>query len=139
VTARLAIALALAGACGIAACGGERTFDAEEFVTELNDEGATLALGEPLPGSDRGIELYALSFTEADGAEVGEPGEDEHSGGTLALTADAEAAAAEFRRCDRAVTLTCYRAANAVLYFEGEPTDPGIAAVDTAIRALAEG
>jgi hypothetical protein len=119
------------GGCG----DDERTFEADEFVDAINAEGAGLRLGEGLSSGQEGIELFQVLFAEDDG-HADEEGH-AHTGGTLALADDAEAARAEFERCDAAVTLTCYRAANAVVYFEGEPTDPEIARVDAAIRSLA--
>ena len=111
----LAIALALGG------CGGERTFEADELVDELNDDGAGLELGATLSSSQE-LELFAVSFAG--------------DAGTLAIAEDADAAVAEYERCEDAATLTCYRVANAALYFELPPDDPKLAAVDSAIRAL---
>jgi hypothetical protein len=128
--ALLVLVLALAG-CG----DDERTFEADEFVEAVNAQGAALRLGEGLASEQEGIELFQVMFAEA-GEHEGEEGH-AHTGGTLAVTQDTETARAEFERCDAAVTLTCYRAANAVVYFEGEPTDPEIARVDAAIRNLA--
>ena len=52
-------------------------------------------------------------------------------------TENADAAREEFERCESAATLTCYRAANVVLYFDAAPGDQRVARVETAIRALA--
>lgn len=41
-----------------------------------------------------------------------------HAGGTLTITPDASAGIAEYERCEQAVSLICYRAENAVLFFE---------------------
>ena len=129
----LVTSLGVVIACLLAGCGGERTFDAGEFVDEVNDEGAQLTLGESLSSSRDDVDLYVVSFADPGSATGGEG----HTGGTLAIAADVDAAIAEFARCEGSVTLACYRAANAVLYFEGEPTDPDIARVDAAVRALA--
>ncbi len=119
-------ALLLVIALLVAGCG-EREFEPAEFVEEANAEGASLILGEALTSTQEGIDVFALSFAEGSG-----------SGGSLLLAEDAEAATAEFERCQAAVSLTCYRAANVVLYFEGAPTDESVAGVDAAIRALEE-
>ena len=121
-------------------CGGERTFEAGEFVEAANAEGAGLVLGEPLTSSQDELELFQVSFAEGEEEHAEEehsPTEHHHSSGTLALAADADAAEAEFRRCEGAVSLSCYRAANAVLYFEAAPDEPEVARVDAAIRDLA--
>ncbi len=120
----------------IAGCGGERSFEADEFVEEANGEGAALILGEPLTSLEQGADVYVVSFEDAPAPEVSAGRV--HSGGSLVVTEDADAATAEFQRCQGAVTLTCYRAANVVLYFDAEPTEPHVAKVDAAIRGLAE-
>jgi hypothetical protein len=119
----------------IAGCGGERAFEPEEFVDEANAEGAGLVLGEPLTSIEEGVDVYALSFAEEPG-ERAEPGEHAHSGGSMIVTEDAEAAREEHGRCEDAVTLICYRAANVVLMFDADPSDEHVAEVDSAIRAL---
>ena len=128
----IALALLLAG------CGGERTFEPQEFVEEANAEGAGLVLGEPLTSITEGVDVYAVSFEETSGSAA-EPGGDEHGheGGSMIVTEDAESATGEFERCDDAVSLTCYRAANVVLYFNAPPTDEQLVPVEAAIRALA--
>jgi hypothetical protein len=108
-------------AIAVTSCGGERTFDAHELVDELNDEGARVKLGATL-SSSQDLDLFAVSF-------AGEAG-------TLAIAEEADAAESEYDRCEDAATLTCYRVANAALYFELPPDDPKLAAVDAAIRAL---
>jgi hypothetical protein len=120
----------------VSGCGGERSFEADEFVDEVNREGAALILGEPLTSLEEGADVYVVSFVDAEEAPEVSAGH-AHSGGSLVVTQDADAATAEFERCEGAVTLTCYRAANVVLYFDAEPTDEHVAKVDAAIRALA--
>jgi hypothetical protein len=117
----------------VASCGGERTFEPEEFVDEANAAGAGLALGEPLTSIAEGVDVYALEFTapveETDGHGHG-------GGGSLVVTEDSGSATDEFERCEAAVSLTCYRAANVVLYFEAERTDERLIAVERAITEL---
>jgi hypothetical protein len=121
-----------------AACGGERSFEPEEFVDQANAEGASLVLGEQLTTIEEGVDVFAISFAEEKGHErEQEPDGQSHSGGSMIVTSDSEAATEEFQRCETAVTLTCYRAANVVLYFDVEPSDEQVAKVDAAIRALA--
>ena len=128
-------ALAIVIALLFAGCGGERTFEPAEFVDEANRQGAGMILGEQLTSIQEGVDVFSLSFAERAGAEQDDHG---HSGGSMIVTEDAEAATDELERCEGAVTLTCYRAANVVLYFDGEPSDEHIAGVDAAIRGLAE-
>ena len=130
------LALVLLLALVAAGCGGERSFEAAEFVDEANREGAALVLGEPLTSLEEGADVYVVSFEKAPAPEVSAGRA--HSGGSLVVTEDAEAATGEFQRCEGAVTLTCYRAANVVLYFDAEPTDEHVGRVDAAIRALGE-
>jgi hypothetical protein len=115
-------------------CGGERTFEPDEFVDEANAEGASVDLGGALTSIEEGVDVYQLSFA---GEGAGTPSAGEAvSGGSLVHTENADAAREEFERCESAATLTCYRAANVVLYFDAEPSDERVARVDAAVRAL---
>jgi len=129
-TTALLTALALAAA----ACGGERTFEPEEFVEEANSKGAGLELGEPLISTREGLEVYELRLIAAVQAT-----RKEHASGSLIVAEDPEKALAEYHRCEAAATLICYRAANVVLALEGGESAPGLASVDRAIRALGKG
>ena len=141
-SARLAFAaLALFG-LALAACGsGERTFSAEEFVEEANAHGASLELGEPLSTSESDDELYSLTIEEPasheDAEAVPEIGH-EHGGGSLRVTDSVEDAEAEVERCEQAVSLFCYRAANIVLIFEQDAEPEALSEVAGALRALEE-
>lgn len=116
-----------------AGCGGEREFEAEEFVDAANEEGAGLVLGGSLTSIEEDVEVFAIEFAEEGG---GHEGEHAHSGGSLIVAGDAEAATDEFERCESAVTLRCYRAANVVLLFDAEAGQAEVAKIDAAIRAL---
>jgi hypothetical protein len=128
---RLAAAIAILAAALAAGCG-ETTFDAPGFVEEANSHGAGLHLGEQLLSTDPEREVFAVELTAAVAASG-------HGGGSLAITDGDDAALAEFRRCESAVTLLCYRAANVVLLFESEIPAEGLARVEGAIRAMGEG
>jgi hypothetical protein len=105
---------------------GEREFEPDEFVDAANAEGAGLVLGESLTSITEDVEVFAISFEQGSG------------GGSLLLTDDSDSAREEHERCESAVTLTCYRAANVVLYFDAPPSDAQVARVDAAIRALGD-
>jgi hypothetical protein len=99
-----------------AACG-DQDYTADELVTDLNDHGAALELGEALPSARDGIDVYALRFpTDPSAALKG--GDEEGGGGSLTITPDADAGLAEYQRCESAGTLVCFRADNGVLMFE---------------------
>lgn len=120
----------------LAACGEERSFDAEEFVETMNDQGAQVKLGEELSTTDAGAEIYALRLEEAGSATEPAPADAElHGGGSLKVTESADAAREEYERCEDAVTLICFRAANVAIYFEGI-TPEEQARVGQAIAAL---
>jgi hypothetical protein len=119
---RTLLALALTcGVLGLAACGGERTFTAPEFVDEMNDNGAALALGPVLTTNPDGVDIYSISLTEIS-TGVGSPPKPVPAGapgsGSMLILDDAEGARAEFARCEQSPELTCFRAANAVLRFQ---------------------
>lgn len=128
-------------AAGAIACGsGERTFSAEEFVEEANENGAGLSLGEPLLAEGEDREVYALRLegeTESPGGEPAGGAAEGHGGGSLRVASDAEAALAEYERCETAVTLLCFRAANIALILEGELPAEDRARIEGALRAMA--
>jgi hypothetical protein len=107
------VVAALASGCG------EEQFDAAGLVDRLNAAGAQLQLGEPL-SSTEGTTVTAINFAEAGGEPVAG---DEHTEGAVVVLDDAEAASAEFTRCESAVDFVCFRAANAVLRFSGITPD----------------
>ena len=117
-------------------CGGEHAFEPDEFVDAANAEGADLILGDSLANITEDVEVFAVSFAAEEGHESNPDGH-AHSGGSMIVADDAQSATEEFQRCESTVTLTCYRAANVVLYFDLEPSDEHVAKVDAAIRALA--
>jgi hypothetical protein len=124
-----------------AGCGGDREFEAREFVDEANAKGADLVLGDSLASITEDVEVFAIGFAENhDEPDPGAGGGHEHGGGgSMIVAGDSESASEEFARCESAVTLVCYRAANVVLYFDVEPSDEHVAKVDAAIRALGDG
>lgn len=112
-----AAALIAAGGCG------EATYDAAEFVEDANAEGAGLKLGEPVSIHREEVQVFDVSV------EGGE-------GGSLAVASDATGGEAEYARCEGAVTLLCYRAANIVLLVEDELDPAARARLDAAFTAL---
>jgi hypothetical protein len=129
----------------LAACGDETTFTADELVAEVNARGAQVRLGERLTTSQEDVELYALRLAGAGAApgvpsgNAGSAAVDVHGGGTLTITENDDAALAEYDRCESAVSLVCYRAANAVLIFEGAVPNQDLARIEAAVQAMAEG
>jgi hypothetical protein len=134
----------------LAGCGsGERTFDAQDFAAELSDRGVTLELGEPLQSESETVDaVYGVDIADGeasngaqagDGSGGGGKGEEAHPpGGSLTITSDSDAAVAEYQRCEAAVSLLCYRAANALLVFDDALPPEDQARVERAIRALGE-
>jgi hypothetical protein len=117
-----------------AGCGGGQEFSAEEFVEEANSHGAGLELGAPLDSIREGAELYEVTVEPAEGAEptLGE----QHGGGTITVTDDAAEAEAEYARCEKTVSLFCYRAANIVLFFDEEASPDTLGRVAQALKAM---
>jgi hypothetical protein len=112
-------------------CGGERSFDAESIVDELNGAGAGLTLGESLPVTTEDVDVRVVTFGSAPGVAAG----DELGAGAVSILDDADAARAEFARCQAAVDFTCFRAANAVLRFTAM-TQEERARVTAAVQAI---
>ena len=117
-------AIVLLAGCG----GGDRVFEPEELVTELNGAGAEIKLGPVLTTNPNGVDV--ISVFVADPAGQGDLG-----AGTMVLLEDSDAARDEFARCEAAPTLVCFRAANGVLRFE-ELLPQGQAQVEAALRGI---
>jgi hypothetical protein len=131
----LLIAASITAVVLTASACGETTFDAPGFVEEANSNGAELRLGDELLATAEDREVFAVELVESE--EPGAEGGHAHGGGSLTVTADADAALAEFERCESAVSLLCYRAANVVIAFEDvippeelEPFEAAIAKLD---------
>lgn len=104
-----------------AGCGGEeRTFTPQGFVDEMNANGAALELGPVLATNTEGVEIFSVTFSEPAPSATGEGTPPAEAGGSASLLVveDADGAREEFARCETAPSLTCFRAANAVLRVE---------------------
>lgn len=122
-----------------AGCGGERELDAEQAVEELNQGGARLELGASLQTAAEGPEVRVISFDDGSGGASPEAASGREPGsGALVVLDDVEAAEAEFRRCEGAVSFICFRAANTVLRFEGLSPEEQ-ARITASLQALDEG
>jgi hypothetical protein len=147
---RAAAGLSMLIAAALAGCGsGETTFTAQEFVERANDEGAGLELADRLSSASGAAEVWSVRLSGGDpggpspsppasGAGSSLGADLAHGGGSLAVSEDAEAGAAEYDRCEQAVTLTCFRAANVVLRLEGGTPDE-VARIEDALRAMESG
>lgn len=100
----------------------------------MNENGAALELGEALTDDQEEIDVYEVSLAQLD-APQGAGGEHSERGASLVLAANTETAIDEYDRCESAVSLICYRAANAVLILDDD--DPAtLARIEAAIRGL---
>jgi hypothetical protein len=138
---RWAGAACVLAAITLAACGSGGTFTAQKLVDEVNQHGAGLRLGEPLETTQEETEIYAIRL-EGSAPAVPPTGEssapaDVHAGASLTIAEDNDAALAEYARCETAVSLLCFRAANALLILEDTTPAADIARVEDAISALA--
>jgi hypothetical protein len=105
-----------AAALVLGACGEEKMFDAQEFVEDVNAEGAKLELGEPLISSVEGQEVYAIELEPLTDL----PGEARpHSEGSLSVFDETSTADDEMEACRASADLLCYQASNAVVVLEG--------------------
>jgi hypothetical protein len=106
----------------LAGCSSQRTFSAEEFVTQVKDQGVELELGQPLATNDPSKKIYALTLTEATGS--------------LYVYEDTGAADDGMQACRAGGGLLCYQAGNVVVVLE----EGGIEAqrLAVAIQKLAE-
>jgi hypothetical protein len=135
----------LLAAVALVACGEEQTFTAEEMVSEVNEHGAGVRLGEALTTSQEDLELYAIRLSGAGdagqvpGTDQGSPPVDVHAAGSVTITESDDEGVAEYERCESAASLICFRAANAVLILEDTVPNQDLARIEAAIRAIGEG
>lgn len=115
---------------------GEKQFSAAGFVAAANEQGAELALGEQISSTGAGEPIMAVRFAAAAGSDPNPQLHTGHGSGSLIVAADADSAGAEFDRCEGSAGLTCFRAANIVLEFEGMDAADR-ARVSGAVAALA--
>ena len=133
------VILAVSCCAVFAGCGAtETTFTAQNFIDEANANDAGLVLGAPLDSLRDDVSSYQLRFEGTGGVDANAAPADAHGGGTLEITADSQAGASEFERCENAASLVCFRAANAVVYFAGALAQADLARVETALLAMAE-
>lgn len=117
---RYGIGVSAAIVLAMGACGGDRTFTAQEFVDEVKAEGVELVLGEELFTEGENKELYAVELRPA--AELpedeGTDGED-HAGGSISIYDGTSGADEEIENCRASADLLCYQAGNVVVVVEG--------------------
>jgi hypothetical protein len=121
----------------LAAGCGSRDFSADGFVEDVNDNGATLKLGEKLPTQVPGKTLYSVELGGAASEAAGGSGEGTTTG-TLTIYEDTESADRGTAECEAAAGLLCFQAGNVVLYFEGDRPGPVHLRLAAAIKKLAQ-
>lgn len=136
----LGTALAVAAAAAIGCGSAEREFDELSVTEALNEAGAGLVLGDPLPVSTEGIEIHEVALNhEAAPGPGAEAGHTDGDGALIVLT-DSAAAEEEWVRCESAVDFTCFRASNVVLRFTGmSPVDQQLLADSISAIGTGEG
>lgn len=106
----------------------------------INAHGAGLELGAPLSSAGGAPNVYELQVArgEADTGVTGPAGAvgEAHGGGSLTVTSDADAGLAEYRRCESAADLLCFRVANVVMIFETGIAAEDLERLETAVRAI---
>jgi hypothetical protein len=134
---RFAAATIVLALIATAAAGcGEREFTAQEFVDSANEQGAELALGDQITTTESDEPVIRISFAPPPGTDPNPQLQAGDGSGTMIVASDAESAGAEFDHCETAADLTCFRAANVVLRFEGMAAADR-ARVSGAVSALA--
>ncbi len=104
-----------ASALALAGCGESRSFTAEEFVEEVDEEGVKLELGRELVTDSADQELYGVELEPV--AEL-PGGESSHTGGSLSVSDDDAGADEELAACEASADLLCFRAANVVVVLD---------------------
>ena len=123
-------------------CGGEgeRVFSLDEFVDEVNAEGAGLEVGTVITTSESGVEIHEVALSGETPSPTGSvrdaPEGGEGGAGAILVLDDEEQAKSELERCESAPAFTCFRAATVVLRFE-EIFPEEQARVSVALQALA--
>lgn len=117
---RMWLATVALSALAMAACSREKTFSAEEFIQDVNEQGVEISLAEELTTTEADAQLYAVELEPLVGTPP-VPGEEEHAhqGGSLAVYEETEGASDRLETCRNAADLLCYQAANIVVILEG--------------------
>jgi hypothetical protein len=104
----------------IAGCSRERTFSADDFVTQVKEEGVELHLGDELVTTDEGKKLYAVSLAPLPGSPAS-GGSEGVSGlnGSLAVYDGTDGADTGMQSCTASGDLLCYQASNILVIIEG--------------------
>lgn len=114
----------------------ERLYSAAGFVAAANESGAGIELGSRLASGSADNAIHAVGFTDAVSSEEVVPeGDLAHGAASLIVTPDTAAASEQYRRCDTALTIRCYLAANVVLLVDS-PTPQETARLAGAMRDL---
>ena len=120
ITLRSCLAVAVAAAGLLAACGGEEeSFSPEEFVETMRENGVEMALGKPLFSADESKEVVAVELEPLPGTPTPEEGALEDPHGSLTAHDDVAGADDQFRNCEATADLLCFQAANVVIVLEG--------------------
>jgi hypothetical protein len=120
-------ALGIVTGAALAGCGEERTFTAEEFVQEVEDQGVALRLGRQLQTSGGADQLYSITLPALPGEPAPERGNDggDHGpegggSGSLYVYDEASGASDQLEACRASAGLLCFRASNVVVVLDEE-------------------
>lgn len=114
-----AAAILVAVLVGLAACGGEETFTADEFVGEMKDNGVEMTLGPELFSDDESREVVEVELEPLPGSPTPKEGALEHPHGSMTVHDEVAGADQQFGNCESTADLLCFQAANVVIVLEG--------------------
>jgi hypothetical protein len=103
----------------LAACGDDETFNAEEFVAEMEDNGVAMSLGTELFSDDESRKVFEVELEPLPGAPTPKEGALEHPHGSMTVHDEVSGADDQFANCEATADLLCYQAANVVVVLEG--------------------
>jgi len=115
----------------------ESRFTAQELVAALNEAGARIELREADFFAEGSQEPHAVSFVGGSASAAAGRVDHAHGAATLIVAPDSEAALDTYERCEAAVTLICFRAANVALQVESASAEE-LARLQTAFLSLGE-
>ena len=127
-------------AVSLAACGGEPTLTASEFIDRINAEGVSIVLGQQISSGGNADELYAVELPPVPGQPEPPRGSEAEPGasGSLYVFDDAGGAEDQLEACQASAGLLCFRASNIVVVLDEESSPLETRRFAVAVRRLAD-
>jgi hypothetical protein len=124
----------------LAACGGEPTLTASEFIDRINAEGVSIVLGQQLASGGDADELFAVRLPPLPGEPKPPPDSEADRGasGSLYVFGDTSGAEEQLEACQASAGLLCFRASNVVVVLDEQSSPLEARRLAVAVQRLAD-